>query len=354
MLRTFYFNGNNIYDVNKRAAYNMIQYPNLKINVMRGENVESQHQVSAIVVNSKNQTQISWGATEGMKIYPRSSIKPIQALVVILSGALEKFNISDQELAIACASHNGEREHVELVLSWLHRMNLSVHDLECGAHLPSYQKASSMVLQQNKEVTALYNNCSGKHAGFLAAALSLGDSCTKGYILENHPVQKLIREIIEDFCSEKILDSDIAIDGCSIPTYFLHMKNLALAMARLVDPFELPEKYHKASEHIYKVYVENPFYIAGTDRYCTRITSALNKKALVKTGAEGVMFASLPELKLGVVLKAHDGAHRASEAAMSWILKELGQISELEWKNFSQTPIWNWNQIQTGRIFVDS
>lgn len=328
----------------------MIQHPSLNVHVMRGANVESQHLVSAVVVDSQNNTRISWGATD-IKIYPRSSIKPIQALAVILSGAYEKFKISDQELALACASHNGETEHVDAVSAWLSRMNLAIHDFECGSHLPSNSKASASLLKQNKELTAIYNNCSGKHAGFLATALAMGVN-TQGYVQMNHPVQKLIREVIEDFCSEKISESDIAIDGCSIPTYFLHMKNLALAMARLVDPMELPEKYHKASRMIYQVYVDNPFYIAGTDRYCTRMTTVLQKKALVKTGAEGVMFASLLDQKLGVVVKAHDGASRASEVAMSWILKELGLLSDLDWEVFSQTPLKNWNQMQTGSIFV--
>lgn len=328
--------------------YNESSHPKLKINILRGSNIESQHEVSALVVDSKNQTQISWGSTD-LKIYPRSSIKPIQALIVILSGAFEKFKISNQELALACGSHSGEKEHVQAVSDWLARLNLSELNLECGAHLPSNQNASSHLLNQNKLPSALHNNCSGKHTGMLASALALGVDTT-GYVQTNHPIQKLIREIIEDFCSEKITESDIAIDGCSIPTYFLNLKNLAFAMARVADPNNLPEKYRTPIQKIYNACVENPFYIAGTERYCTRMITALHKRALIKTGAEGVMFASIPEQKIGIVVKAHDGATRAAEMSMSWILKELGILDQSTWESFSEVPIKNWNQILTGKV----
>lgn len=322
----------------------------LTVDVMRAANTESRHSVSAVVVNSRGEIEYSWGITE-RKIYPRSSIKSIQALSIILSGAAEKFNISDIELAMASASHGGEKKHTEIVSQWLSRMGLSPLDLECGSHLPSHQISAINLLKSGEDFTALHNNCSGKHTGMLATALALNEN-TKGYTHAEHPVQKLTKQVIEDFCSENIEEKSTAIDGCSIPTYFLQMRNLALAMARLGTPQSLPEKYRSAAERIYRANVENPFYIAGTDRYCTRMMTELDKKGLVKTGAEGVMFASLPTLQLGVVVKVHDGAARAAEMTMSWILKELGLLSDSSWEKFSQIPIKNWNQILTGSIQI--
>lgn len=326
-------------------------HPPLIIDVARATNIESQHTVSAVVVNSQGKIEISLGKTD-RRIYPRSSIKSIQALAIILSGAAELFKITDEELALASASHGGEKKHIEIVTQWLNRIGLTQNDLECGSHPPSHQNSAIELFKQGQTFTAIHNNCSGKHTGMLATALALKEA-TKDYSKINHPVQILIKQIIEDFCSEKIEENQIAIDGCSIPTYFIGMKNLALAMARLGDSQNFSEKYRLASQRIYKANVENPFLIAGTDRYCTQMMNELNKKGLVKTGAEGVMFASLPSLKLGVVVKAHDGASRAAEMAMSWILKELGLLNEDSWKKFSQIPIKNWNQILTGSIKIN-
>lgn len=323
----------------------------LSIDVLRSANIESRHSVSAIVVNSNGLIENSWGHPE-QKIYPRSSLKAIQALAIIMSGADKKFAVTDIELALASASHGGELKHTDVVSHFLKRLGLSVADLECGAHMPGHQNSAIALLKNGHDFSALHNNCSGKHTGMLATALALG-VVPQGYSQAKHPVQKLIKNIIEDFCSEIISDNDIAIDGCSIPTYFLQMKSLALAMARLSDPQNFSDKYASASERVYRVNVENPFYIAGTDRYCTNMMIELNKTALIKTGAEGVMFAAIPSLKLGVVVKVHDGASRAAEMTMSWLLKELGLLNEASWEKFSKIPIKNWNQIRTGIVRIN-
>ena len=316
----------------------MISSKPLNVEVIRGNNVESLHEVTALVVNSKGETVMSWGDTS-KSIYPRSSIKSIQAVNIIVSGAAEKFAVTDQELALASASHNGETDHIIGVQQWLGRMGLSEQDLECGAQ------------KQQDGFSALFNNCSGKHAGMLASALAMGVS-TKGYSKVEHPVQVAVRRTIEEFCSEKVLDTNIAVDGCSIPTYFLPMQGLALGMARFGDFEKLPTKYHRACRRLFSAVTEFPYYIAGKDRYCTNMTVELAKRASIKTGAEGVMFASLPDLKLGLVVKAHDGAVRAAEASTTWILNELGVLSPAGLEKFLPVPLKNWNGIKTGQISI--
>lgn len=325
-------------------------YSSIKVDVIRGHNVESHHLVSASVVNSNGNLVMSWGNTD-TQIYPRSSIKPLQALTILTSDAINKFNVTDLELALACASHSGEIEHVKIVEQWLHRMGLSYKDLECGAHAPTHLNSAINLYKNNAGINALYNNCSGKHTGMLVSCLALGLN-THGYVQANHPLQIKIRNLIEDFCSIKISPTDIAIDGCSIPTYYLNMNSLALAMARFANPKDEFEKYKFATEKIFKTIVNNPYYLAGTDRYCTRMTTALDKSGFVKTGAEGVMFACLPSLDLGVVVKADDGASRAAETSMSWILKKLGALSDNRYHEFSMTEVSNWNQIRTGAIKI--
>lgn len=320
------------------------------VEALRGQNSESVHIVSAVVVNSANIVKRSWGNID-LKMYPRSSIKAIQAVALFVSGAAQKFKLTELELALASASHSGEPAHIEVVEHWLKRLNLSVQDLECGTHFPSSQSAGIQLLKNGRDFSALHNNCSGKHTGMLAVALALGEP-TKGYVNSQHAVQKMIRTIIEDFSGVRIEESAIATDGCSIPTHLLSLKASALAMARFSDAAHFSEKYREACESIFKANVENPFYIAGTDRYCTNMMKELKQRVLVKTGAEGVMFASIPELKTGIAVKVHDGATRAAEMAMSYILKELGLLSPSSWEKFSQISIKNWNNILTGSVRI--
>lgn len=321
----------------------------LQINIFRENNIESKHSVSAVVMTSSGQLMQTFGDV-AQKIYPRSSIKCIQAIPIITTGAAEKFNVSDIELALAGASHSGELKHTDAVQNWLSRIGLSVTDLECGAHAPANQ-AAFINLLKNKHFTALENNCSGKHTGMLAAALAM-NAPTKGYVKNEHPVQQLIQKIIEDFTSEKISSTDIAIDGCTLPTYFLRLENLALAMARFADPQNFLSQYQVACERITNAIMQNPFYIAGTDRYCTQMTTLMQQAGFVKTGAEGVMFAALPKLKLGIAVKCHDGHSRAAEVAMTHILLSLKVISESEAQDFIRPQIKNWNGLTTGHISV--
>lgn len=324
--------------------------PPLIVNVIRGQQIECSHQVSAVVVNSDSQTLQSWGESD-LKIFPRSSIKPLQALALFQSGAYDQFQITDQELVLACASHSGEKPQTDLIQTWLKRLNLSIQDLECGTHYPSHQNATIELLNSHEQVSPIHNNCSGKHTGMLAACLSLRVP-TKGYTDRNHPLQIMIKEILEDFCDTKITSDDTAIDGCSIPTYFLNLKKLALAVARFSAPTGRFEKYKKASHKIINAISQNPYYLGGTDRYCTKMTQALKGQGFVKTGAEGVMFACLPEKRIGIALKVTDGTTRGAELSMSFILNKLGVLTQNDYSEFSKVEVKNWNQIVTGYIEV--
>lgn len=320
----------------------------LQVHVYREKNIESRHNVSAVVMTSSGQLMQTYGDT-AQKIYPRSSIKCIQAIPIISTGALEKFNISDIELALAGASHNGEARHTEAVQNWLSRINLTVADLECGAHAPAHQASFMSLTKVKGSYSALENNCSGKHTGMLSSALAMGVP-TKGYSKTEHPVQRLIQKIIEDFTGEKVDDDDVALDGCTLPTYFLRLQNLALAMARFADCKNFSADYAQACERITQAIMNNPFYIAGSDRYCTQMTSLMQQQGFVKTGAEGVMFAALPQLKLGIAVKCHDGNNRAAEVTMTDILLNLKVINEAEAQNLIEPQIKNWNGLVTGRI----
>ena len=297
------------------------------VEVTRGPIAESRHRGIAAVVDASGKVLSHWGDFE-RPVYPRSAIKSLQAIALMESGAAEAFDLTDEELALACASHGGERGHTERVAGWLERIGCTIDDLECGAHAPSYAPATEALARAGEEPTPLHNNCSGKHAGFLTTARHLGEP-TKGYRLYSHPVQQRILGILEQMTGQDLGDAPWGLDGCSIPTIAIPVGALAMAMARMANPKDLPERRIDAVLRIRKAWGGNPFFVAGTGRFDTVVMEATGGRVLVKTGAEGVYCACLPEFGLGIALKVDDGAGRASEVAMAALLDHVGALDDM-------------------------
>ena len=345
-----------------REAKNETRLPQLpedgtpiEIDVWRGNLIESRHRVHGAVIDAHAGVVHAWGDINA-PIYGRSAIKPLLALLLVESGAADRFNLTDREIALACASHNGEAGHVEAVLKWLATIGLSVDDLECGAQMPSREPAQRAVILSGKAPTPAHNNCSGKHTGFLSAARHLGLP-TKGYIQYEHPVQQRLLGILEQMSGCELGNVPRGIDGCGIPTIAFPIGNHAFAMAQLADPHHLPEARAAAAHRICRAMTAEPWYVAGTDRFCTKVMEVTGAKAAIKTGAEGVYMGALPELGLGICVKAADGAGRASEVAMGAVLRMLGVIDEVEEAKLHATlepVIKNWAGTTTGRILPGS
>jgi L-asparaginase II len=300
----------------------------IMVEVTRGPMVESRHRAAFAVADTNGKVVMHAGDVE-RPVYPRSAIKPLQALALVETGAADAFALDDAEIALACASHNGEGRHVKTVRAWLDRIGCTTDDLECGAHLPYDEAALVALLRGGESATPAHNNCSGKHAGFLSVARHL-DYPTAGYIKIEHPVQQRILGILETLAGCDLGDAPRAIDGCGIPTLGIPLGNLALAMARFADPADQPEARQAAVARIRKAVAAEPFMIAGTGRFCTRMMELTGERALVKTGAEGVYCAALPELGLGIALKVEDGAARAAEVIMAQLLVRLKVLDEAD------------------------
>jgi len=298
------------------------------VEVTRGPLVESRHRAAYAVVDAAGRVVHSLGDLE-RAVYPRSAIKPLQALPLLESGAAEAFGCSPAEIALACASHDGEPGHVEAVEAWLARLGLAVGDLECGQHLPYHEGAMKALIRGGGEPTAAHNNCSGKHTGFLTLAKQLKVP-TRGYIRREHAVQQRILGTLEAMTRLDLSHAPVGIDGCGIPTFGIPLGNLALGMARLADPRDQPEGRRAACRRVIAAVAAHPFMIAGSRRFCTKVIEVTRERALVKTGAEGVYCAALPELGLGVALKVEDGAGRAAEVLMGQLLVALGVLGEAE------------------------
>ena len=168
----------------------------IRVDVIRGNMVESHHLVSAILLNSNGKTEKVWGEPK-MTVYPRSAVKPLQSMAMVSSGAVKKFNLSSKEIALSCASHGGETKHVELVKSWLSKLGLNETDLECGPHWPFHQDSTHQMITKGLYPKTIHNNCSGKHMGFLTLALQFGFP-HKNYIQQDHPVQQKIQKVLEE------------------------------------------------------------------------------------------------------------------------------------------------------------
>ncbi len=288
------------------------------VEATRGAMVESRHRGAFAVVDIEGRVIASAGDTE-RPVYPRSAIKPLQAIALVESGAAEAFGLGDAEIALACASHRGEPRHVETVTAWLARIGCSIADLECGSHLPSNERALAELLGARGTPNAAHNNCSGKHSGFLTLARHLGLP-TEGYIHLEHGVQQRVLGTLESMTGLDLGEAPRGIDGCGIPVIAVPLGNLALAMARLADPADQPAPRQAACARIRAAMAAEPFMVSGTGQFCTRVISETGGRALVKTGAEGVFCGALPEQGLGIALKIDDGAGRAAEVAMAGLL----------------------------------
>jgi L-asparaginase II len=265
---------------------------------------------------------------DGAVTFVRSSVKPQQALPLILEGAAARFSLTGRELAVACASHNGEPIHREAAASVLSKAGLDASHLKCGAHEPYGKEAARLLRERGERPSALHNNCSGKHAGMLAAALQLGAG-PRGYERPEHPVQRHAAAAILELAGLTELPPP-GTDGCGLPNHPLPLRALARAAARLADPGGgvSPPGRAAALERIGAAMMAEPFLVAGTGRCCTALMQAV-PGLVAKTGAEGVYLAASRRLGLGVALKAEDGATRAAEVALLALLRRLGVLGEV-------------------------
>ncbi|MDE2162150.1 MAG: asparaginase [Alphaproteobacteria bacterium] len=288
------------------------------VEVTRANLVESIHRGSIAITDANGAIRFAIGDIE-TPVYPRSSLKPIQALPLVESGAAEAFGLSDEEVALACASHSGEPMHTERVAAWLSRIGLSEDDLACGPQAPRYEPTLEAMLKVGGKPSKLQNNCSGKHAGFLTLARYWNTSAA-GYERVDHPVQKAVATSLRTLSGVEELPW--GVDGCAAPNFALPLTGFARALAKLAG------YKTKGAERILRSMMAHPELVAGSGRSCTAIMRASGGHAAVKIGAEGVYAGILPERGLGIALKIDDGAARAAETAIAAILDKLGVLGD--------------------------
>lgn len=304
------------------------------VEVKRGSITESRHRGHIVVVDTHGNIIASLGAPENVT-YLRSSAKPFQALPLLTSGAAERFDFTDREIALACGSHNGESIHTELAASMLRKIGLSPEALHCGVHEPYGTEAALELRMRGEHPNALHNNCSGKHAGMLAVALHLG-APIDNYESPENPVQKAIADAVSQFSGIEVTDMAVGVDGCAAPAFGVTVKAMALAYARLVSPPpSFDQTTRNACERIVRVMSAYPELIGGTsERLDTELMRAVPRRLVSKVGAEGVYTAGIRPNEewpqgLGLALKIEDGDDkRARPTVVIESLRQLGVLRD--------------------------
>jgi L-asparaginase II len=308
--------------------------------ITRGGIVESRHRGAFVVSDTAGNIIASDGDID-RPVFPRSAIKAFQCLPVIESGAAKHFALTDAEIALCCASHNGEPEHVQTAQSILSKNGCSETNYECGAHYPTASAARDELVRQGEKPRQIHNNCSGKHAGMLTLARHLGTD-SQGYIKPDHPVQKAIMAAMSEICSVDLANAPVGIDGCSVPTWAFPLRNMALGFARLCE--------RPAGKTIIEAVRANPFHVGGSKSFDTELMQQL-PRIFVKGGAEGVYCGCIPHAKLGFALKCDDGAFRAAEVGIAGVMLKLDCWTETErstLKKFAHEDMRNWNKLHVG------
>ena len=317
----------------------------------RGNWVENRHRGTFSVVDDNGKIVASIGDYQ-RPVFPRSAIKSLQAMAMFRSGAVEKFGLDDEEIALACASHNGESAHVEGVQRFLDKIGCSIDDLECGAHPPSHSAARKALQKSGNAPSAIHNNCSGKHSGMLAVAKALGVP-TKDYSKRVHPVQKLVREVVERIIGQELTEDRCGLDGCSIPTWAAPLNTFAEGFARMASGNGLPDEMREDAFQIFDAATKNPFLIRGTDSLDTDLMTAFGGRLMIKIGADGVFCGALRDKSLGFALKIDDGNLKVAEVVIAQMLTVLSQPNDQEAEVLSRyaTSISkNWRKLEVGRI----
>ena len=321
--------------------------------VTRGNVIESTHGAKCVVQNF-NYKKIFTTGHELDLVYPRSAIKIFQAIPFIQSGAHKKYKLSKKEIAISCASHCGERQHMIILHNWIRKININTNAIKCGIHNPLNLGSSNKLLLSGKKPNQLHNNCAGKHLGMISGCLS-NKMDIKNYVDFNHPYQKLIRNSLEYFTECKITKKQVGIDGCSAPQYAFPLQNISTSMVNLIKNYTGDGYFSKQIKSLLDSILQYPQLTGGSNNFDSELMCITKGKIFSKGGAEGVLLFAHKEKKIGGVIKIKDGNERALPSAAIAIFKKLSLVNKNELRelsNWSNQQINNHAKIIVGKIYT--
>jgi len=292
-------------------------YPEKLAVFVRDGLVEQEHFGFVVRANKERELE-KIGDDKNYPFYLRSCAKPLQASLLIDYGLDKKFDLSDEEIAICCASHTGEKVHTDLVKGLLTKFGLDETYLKCGIHEPLSKTAQKNLIERKKLPSALHNNCSGKHAMMLGLCVLNGWDI-KNYDDINHPLQQEIKRKINELC--KITsDYPVTKDGCGVPIFSMPLLNMVKGYLNLFCD--------KRYERIKTAFLNNPYIIGGEDRTDTKIISQTDG-IVAKVGAGGLCIVVDTKTEEGFVVKICDANMQAREVVTCDLIKNIhrGEIS---------------------------
>jgi L-asparaginase II len=321
------------------------------VEATRGALVESAHRGAGAVVDADGRVVMVFGDAD-RPVYPRSAVKALQALPLVASGAADRLGLSDKEIALSCASHSGSEDHLATARAMLAKVDHDERALECGAHWPLGEEEARALARAGRTPTALHNNCSGKHAGFICLSCAMGVD-PNGYVAPDHAVQREVKASIEAMTGARLSEDMRGLDGCAIPTYAVPLGALARGFARLGTGHGLSQEHRDAAARIRAAVAAHPMTVAGRGRFDTEVMSLLGRRVFTKSGAEGVFCAALPEAGLGLAVKADDGAGRAAQVMIAALIRRFAGFDEetsARLMRFVSLRLVNWNGAEVGLL----
>lgn len=315
--------------------------------IWRGSFLESVHMGHAVIVDDTGQIVESWGNPSAV-VLPRSSAKMLQGLPLIESGAADAYGLTQEQLALVCASHNGAPIHTDRVQTWLEHLGMTDDDLRCGPQDPGDQNTHEALIRAGQSPCQYHNNCSGKHAGFLTLNKHIGGGSE--YVDPDHPIQKSIKAAFEDVTGEE--SPGFGIDGCSAPNFATTVLGMGRAMAFYAKAKEGQGPRASAAARLRDAMIAYPELVAGEGRACTELMRAAGGRVALKTGAEAFFVGIIPEKGWGIALKIMDGSTRGAECAIASILVKYGFLEPDHPATLKRrhAVIRNWRGMHTGMI----
>jgi L-asparaginase II len=340
------------------AAPGAVPWPDNPVvaRLWRGRHVESQHRGAWVLVDSAGAV-IDGAGDWNHPVFPRSATKSLQALPLLESGAAERFGFTDDEIALALASHHAEDIHVRRVEAMLGRLGLGPEHLQCGPQTPVDVDARRALLQKGQKPSAVHNNCSGKHVGFLALALHMGVDVAR-YLAPDSASQLAVKRAVYEVSGARPDEFDVATDGCSAPTFHLPLVRLATALARVANPDGLPAERRRACERMTRAAERFPELVGSTKQsLCSDLLRASGGRLFPKLGTDAVYVVGIRGADRGLAVKIDDGGYRAMNALVVELLQRFGHLSQAEAQRLTDWRaggLKNWAGLDIGRLDIVS
>ncbi|MGI5819249.1 MAG: asparaginase [Armatimonadota bacterium] len=317
--------------------------------VSRDGVIESTHFGRVAICQNDGRLLASAGDPDAVQFW-RSASKPIQALSVVTSGAADRFEFTQKELSVCCASHSGSAEHVETVSGILAKLGLDETDLNCGAHWPGDTEERNRLIRAGQEPGQLHNNCSGKHAGMLATALALG-APTEGYLEFDHPVQQMIAINLSLLANFPVDNFAPGRDGCGAPTAAMPLAAMARAFARLADHRELSDDLPDAASRICDAMAAEPVMVSSRGSFNTELLRLGGGDIVAKGGAEGLFCMASRSRGISIAVKCSDGSGRPHPPAVIALMRKakIDVPAELA-ERFERVPVTNCHRDTVGHV----